>query len=701
MPITQTQTRSPRPNHPIKLADLQPVTLNHLHTITITISNSTSQNLMEKTQVDGSTKLNSISISMKSLLINRSYLLPFILRELLSNGIDAYQEAFEKLSHRVNGLPKSFLVGCFIAGLCDKIRLDIKIKQPRTLSDAIAEPAQTTITIPSKESQAKKPENVWKRGYAIIVMEKFLPGHRCQRPQLFMMEDMIDTEEDLQDVEQQPLVTGNLPKIAFHAIAGTEHPQTIRLQGKLKGREITILIDGESTHNFVDQIIGKCLAIPLDIQGYQVKADFYILPVVACQLVLGVQWLATLGTVETNYQSLTMTFQDRGTIHTFPGIKHAGLEALSEKKCHYICGSSLLLQLISLSPSKNQEGHPPVLDNVLEEFKQVFEALSQLPPARIHDHQIPLQPHSGPVNVRSYHYPYYQKAEIEKMVQELLHLGLIRPSRSPFSSPVLLVKKADERYHQIQIHESDIPKTAFRTHEGYYGFVVTSFGLTNAPATFQSLMNDLFQPYLRKFILVFFDDVLFEVRQVDYLGHIISKKGVAVDPAKVQAVTEWPVPTIAKGCVDFWVSLAPLTRLLAKDGFTWNLEVENAFNKLKEALSSPPILQLPDFFQQFGQPIAFFSEALKGSAFTLSTYEKEMLTIVKAIHKWSPYLLGRPFVVKTDQKSLKFLMEQRILLLLKHVGYRSFLGMTTSLSTTGVKRIKGQMHCHEWEKSTS
>lgn len=103
-----------------------------------------------------------------------------------------------------------------------------------------------------------------------------------------------------------------------------------------------------------------------------------------------------------------------------------------------------------------------------------------------------------------------------------------------------------------------------------------------------------------------------------------------------------------------------------------------AFKQLKEALTSPPILRLPDFTQQFviecdisgtgvrailsqqNQPVAYFSEALKGSALALSTYEKEMLTIVKAIRKWRPYLIGKPFTVRTDQKSLKYFLEQRI-----------------------------------------
>ncbi|KAJ0668240.1 putative nucleotidyltransferase, Ribonuclease H [Helianthus annuus] len=757
--------------------------------------------------------------------------------------VAVYQESFEKLSHRVDGLPEVFLVGSFTGGLKEEIRLEVKMKKPRNLADAmgLARMAEEKLNLAKRFSQPNRstgsvslgrsnnpnsagllgpgptqklvlpsPNPVRRisnaearerreKGLCYYCDDKYTPGHRCNKPQFFMIQDVLEDEEQTPDLDiHDSDVTEPQAEVSFHAITGTMHPQTLRLPGKIKNKDVVVLVDGGSTHNFIDQAWvdrfgfvvdreltfevvvanrerlscpGRIKDLSIVIQGYTITADFWVLPVAACPVVLGVQWLKTLGPVEIDYQNLTLGFKLAGATHILQGIKSSELKVIPATELMGLQGSVFLLQIEQPHTDSFSTQTPCLaIRKLLKQFDRVFREPEGLPPIRSQDHQIPLIADARPVSTRPYRQPYYQKSEIEKQVRELLQQGLIRPSHSPFSSPVLLVKKSDgtwrfcvdyralnditikdkypipvidelldelfgatvfskldlrSGYHQIRVRDQDICKTAFRTHEGHYEFVVMPFGLTNAPATFQSLMNDLFRPYLRKFVLVFFDDILvysktredhllhlstvlgileanqlyakmskccFGVFQVNYLGHVISSDGVAVDTSKVKAVLEWPTPKNAKGVRGFLglagyyrkfirhfgIIAAPLHKLVGRGPFFWDDAAEKAFQLLKKALTSTPTLGLPDWSQPFtlecdasglgigailtqqGRPIAYYSAPLKGAMLAWSTYEKEMLAVVKAVRKWRPYLLGRSFVVKTDHMSLKYLLEQRV-----------------------------------------
>ncbi|GKE27719.1 reverse transcriptase, partial [Tanacetum coccineum] len=194
--------------------------------------------------------------------------------------------------------------------------------------------------------------------------------------------------------------------------------------------------------------------------------------------------------------------------------------------------------------------------------EDVFGIPVELPPQRSHDHRIPLVEGALPVNIRPYRHPPTQKDAIESMVKELLEAGAIdkQTVKDKFPIPIIeelidelheskLFTKLDLRsgYHQIRMDEADVAKTAFRTHEGHYEFLVMPFGLTNAPSTFQSLMNETILETMRAHkLFAKLSKCVFGAAQVEYLGHVISAKGVATDPAKIEAMANWPVPTSLK-----------------------------------------------------------------------------------------------------------------------------------------------------------
>lgn len=308
---------------------------------------------------------------------------------------------------------------------------------------------------------------------------------------------------------------------------------------------------------------------------------------------------------------------------------------------------------------------------------------------------------------------------------------------SAFSSlhEAAIFSKLDLRnaYHLVRIKEGDEWKTAFNTPLGHFEYLVMPFGLTNAPAVFQALINDVLRDMLNRFVFVYLDDILifsrtpqehvqhvrlvlqrllenrlyvkaekceFHLPSVSFLGFIVEKGQIKTDPAKVQAVTDWPTPSNRKqlqrflGFANFYRRFirnyskvaAPLTKLTSvKVPFDWPPEAEAAFVKLKDLFCSAPVLSHPDPAAQFIvevdasdsgigavlsqrsdsdqklHPCAFFSRRLTPAEMNYDVGNRELLAVVIALKEWRHWLEGsaQPFLVWTDHKNLSYLRSAR------------------------------------------
>ena len=328
------------------------------------------------------------------------------------------------------------------------------------------------------------------------------------------------------------------------------------------------------------------------------------------------------------------------------------------------------------------------------DLKEVFNKTraTSLPPHRPYDCAIDLLPGSSPPRGRLYSLSSPEVKTMTEYIDSSLAAGLIRPSSSPAGAGFFFVAKKDKTlrpcidyrglneitiknryplplissafellknakvftkldlrnaYHLVRIREGDEWKTAFNTPSGHYEYLVMPFGLSNAPAVFQALVNDVLRDMLNRYVFVYLDDILifspdedthvrhvhqvlqrllthqlfvkaekceFHVSSVAFLGFIVSQDNIQMDPAKVSAVTEWATPTSRKhlqrflGFANFYrrfirnfsTIASPLHNLTSSNmKFQWSLPAERAFQKLKETFTTAPVLTLPDPSLQF------------------------------------------------------------------------------------------------------
>jgi hypothetical protein len=416
------------------------------------------------------------------------------------------------------------------------------------------------------------------------------------------------------------------------------------------------------------------------------------------------------------------------------------------------------------------------------EFADVFEPKNaqKLPPHRPGvDHEIPLVADAKPVFGSIYNMSETELQFLKDYIDDMVAKGFIRPSKSPFGSPVLFVQKPDgslrlcvdyrklnevtiknryalplmselfdrlknakyytrldlaDAYNQLRIAAGDEYKTAFRTRYGHFEYLVMPFGLTNAPASFQSYANDCLREFLDIFCIVYIDDVLiysrtleehiahvkqvlsrlresgltcklskceFHATSTSFLGFVISPDGVSMEPDRVAAITEWPIPTsvhdiqIFLGFANFYrrfisgysAITAPITSLLRKNQrFEWSSQAQEAFDELKRRFTSAPILRhfdpdlpirlhtdassvaISGILSQLHSdsqwhPVAFFSRKCIPAECNYGIPDLEMLAIVECMRHWRHYLEGahHPIQVLSDHKNLTTFMSTKVL----------------------------------------
>ena len=408
----------------------------------------------------------------------------------------------------------------------------------------------------------------------------------------------------------------------------------------------------------------------------------------------------------------------------------------------------------------------PSLQRVIESNQAVFGTSGALGECTLPAVTVNTGDHP-PIRQKAYRTPFAKKKDVEKQVAEMLALGVIRPSMSPWASPITLQPKKDgtsrfcidfrrvngvtkkdahpianikeifdqlggaevfstldlkSGYWQIPVAPNDREKTAFVCHLGLYEYNRLPFGLANAPAQFQRVMNYVLADMIGSYVLVYLDDIIifssdveehashvdnvlkrlqrynmtlkaekchFAQAEVELLGYTVSSQGITAQQDKTAAIQRLAAPTTVtevrsflgtvgyyRGLIPSFASIAePITRLTRKnEPFVWGDEQKRAFNDLKHALASPPIIAFPNTKLPYAlhtdasakaigailtqtqggheRVIAYLSHQLSPTQSRWSTIEREAYAVVHALDHLRCYLWGAEFTVYTDHRPL-------------------------------------------------
>ncbi|XP_063950432.1 uncharacterized protein LOC135152943 [Daucus carota subsp. sativus] len=420
--------------------------------------------------------------------------------------------------HRVTRAPKLNLstikTGSFTYSKGTSVQAPYSIVPPsspmpsRTWSSAASQTSVQSPTSPAtktvgevrrltdKELQEKRA-----KGLCYRCDDKWVQGHRCKRKELSVM--LIDEEEDA-EIEAGEAVNNPVEEfpaeVSLNSVVGLSNPKTMKVKGLIGDMMVVVMIDPGATHNFISKNAvktggvvvtpsgsfgvslgngeaikgdGVCKDVRLQLDGgIELLEDFLPLELGSSDVILGIQWLEKLGMVTTNWKTQVMKFElggelvtligDQTLVHSQVSLK-AMLKALRKQGQEYWVECNRLEQINGQGEGVNS-GVPSFLQPVVQLHSRVFDTPVGLPPSRGHEHAINMKEGSSPVSMRPYRYPYCQKDEIERLIAEMLAAGIIKPSTSPYSSPVLLVKKKDGSCPRLkQGHRTgQVPHSGYR-----------------------------------------------------------------------------------------------------------------------------------------------------------------------------------------------------------------------------------------------
>ncbi|XP_073017853.1 uncharacterized protein [Primulina eburnea] len=400
---------------------------------------------------------------------------------------------------------------------------------------------------------------------------------------------------------------------------------------------------------FPTNIIKAC---PVQVGNRLLFADLIVIPMVAFVVILGMDWLSAYCAVIDCVGKTVKFLADDHDSDVFVGIGSSmGIPIISCLQANKLLHKGCMGFLSSVVDVRKESNLQLQNIDVVRDYPDLFaDDVPGLPPDGEVEFVIDLIPGTAPISKAPYRMAPTEMKELKTQLQELLDKGFIRPSSSPWGAPVLFVKKKDGSL-RLCIDYRELNKTRELHRE-------------NLRIVLQLLRDTQLYAKLKK--------CDFWLEQVEFLGHIVSKEGISVDPSKIESIKQWSIPkTVSevrsflglagyyrRFIADFSKIALPLTSLTRKAiKFEWTIECQQAFQTLKDKFTSAS--GLCAVLMQHGKVIAYGSRQLKDYEKNYPTHDLELAAVVFALKIWRHYLYGEKCEIFTDHKSFSYLFSQK------------------------------------------